>query len=77
MLEYLSLPEDSPERNIMERRYGKASIRKLVVQYEEDQANKKLIDSSTTACPSCRVKVEKSMGCNHVCDYAYHMSAPT
>lgn len=35
-------------------------------KFEEDQANKKWLDQSTMGCPSCHVKVEKSVGCNHV-----------
>lgn len=50
----------------MERQFGRANIRKLVVKYEEDQANKKWLDQSTMACPTCHVHVEKSLGCNHV-----------
>ena len=66
VLEYTMLPAGSPEREVIERRYGKANVKRLVAKYEEDQANKKWLDHSTMACPSCRVKVEKSVGCNHV-----------
>lgn len=66
IVEYLAVPEGSHERMLIERRYGKANTRRLVARYEEDQANKKWMDQSTMACPSCRVKVEKSMGCNHM-----------
>ena len=50
----------------MERRYGKKNLKRLVVKYEEDRANREWLEKSTKACPSCHVHVEKSMGCNHV-----------
>ncbi|EKM60880.1 uncharacterized protein PHACADRAFT_247093 [Phanerochaete carnosa HHB-10118-sp] len=66
VLEYISLPEGCTEREQIERRYGKANLTRLVAKYEEDRANKKWLDQSTMGCPSCRIKVEKSMGCNHM-----------
>lgn len=39
---------------------------KLVATYEEEQANKVWLESSTMACPGCQIHVEKSLGCNHV-----------
>ena len=66
VMEYMQLPEGSAGRELMERRYGKANLRRLVAKYEEDQANKQWLDKSTMSCPSCHVKVEKSVGCNHV-----------
>lgn len=64
--EYMTLPEGSSQRRLIEQRYGKANVKRLVAAFEEELANKKWLDSSTMACPSCRVKVEKSVGCNHV-----------
>ena len=66
VLEYLALPEGSSERFVIEKRFGEANIVKLVAMYEEEQANKQWLASSTTACPGCNVRVEKSLGCNHV-----------
>jgi len=66
VLEYILLPAGCTERERIERRYGKANLARLVAKYEEDQANKKWLDKSTMTCPSCRIKVEKSMGCNHM-----------
>jgi E3 ubiquitin-protein ligase RNF14 len=66
VLEYMNLPENSPERALMERRYGRANLRRLKAKFEEDQANKKWLDEATMTCPGCRIKVEKSHGCNHV-----------
>ncbi|KZT74831.1 hypothetical protein DAEQUDRAFT_700902 [Daedalea quercina L-15889] len=66
VLEYLALPEGSPEREVLERRFGRNNIRKLVAKYNEEQANKQWLDSSTMSCPSCQVHVEKSLGCNHM-----------
>ncbi|ESK85858.1 e3 ubiquitin-protein ligase rnf14 [Moniliophthora roreri MCA 2997] len=64
--EYLALPDDSPERTTMERRFGKKNIQKLVRTFNEEQANKKWLEASTMACPGCGVNVEKSLGCNHM-----------
>ncbi|KZT06754.1 RWD-domain-containing protein [Laetiporus sulphureus 93-53] len=66
VLEYLALPEDSPERVLMERRFGRTNMRKLVAKYEEEQANKRWLEQSTMECPRCHVHVEKSLGCNHM-----------
>jgi len=66
VLEYMELPEDSPERMILERRFGKKNIQKLVSKFEEEQANKQWLEQSTMDCPSCHVHVEKSLGCNHM-----------
>jgi hypothetical protein len=60
--EYLAVPEDSPSRVLLERRYGKA---KLMAQIAEKR-NLEWIGRSTKACPKCHVHVEKSHGCNHV-----------
>ncbi|THH21564.1 hypothetical protein EW146_g36 [Bondarzewia mesenterica] len=66
IMEYMSLPEDSPSRLVLEQRYGRANINRLVAKYREDQANRQWLESSTMACPGCQVKVEKSVGCNHM-----------
>lgn len=65
-MEYIALPQDDPQREMIERRYGKGNVTRLVKKFEEDQANKQWLDKSTIGCPSCHVKVEKSVGCNHV-----------
>jgi E3 ubiquitin-protein ligase RNF14 len=66
VLDYLALPEGSSERVFMERRFGRDNIIRLVMTFEEEQANKEWLKSSTTPCPGCNVSVEKSLGCNHV-----------
>ncbi|KAF9229656.1 hypothetical protein BS17DRAFT_771752 [Gyrodon lividus] len=66
ILEYLSAPPDSDERRAIERRYGRSNILKLVKQHEEEKENRKWMDASTMLCPGCEVRVEKSMGCNHM-----------
>jgi len=64
--EYVNLEEGSPKRVLIEQRYGKATILRLVAKYEEDRSNAEWFTSSTMPCPGCRVNVEKSAGCNHV-----------
>ena len=66
IINYLSAPPDSSERRAIERRYGRGNVLRLVRQQEEEQENRKWLDSSTMACPGCEVRVEKSVGCNHV-----------
>lgn len=65
-MEYLDLPEGSPERAAVERKFGKGVVLKHVRDYEEERATTEWLQSSTTACPACHVPVEKSIGCNHV-----------
>ena len=52
----------------MEQRFGRVAIRRLVAQYEEDQANLEWLTKFTTKCPGCCCHVEKTKGCNHVRD---------
>lgn len=51
---------------MLQRRYGKANLEKMVRRSKEDRANREWLDKSTMACPGCGVHTEKSMGCNHV-----------
>ncbi|KIY63681.1 hypothetical protein CYLTODRAFT_425899 [Cylindrobasidium torrendii FP15055 ss-10] len=64
--QYLATTEGSMEREMLLRQYGRSYVEKLLKRWEEEQANNKLLESSTTACPGCSVRVEKSMGCNHM-----------
>ncbi|KAI0359180.1 RWD-domain-containing protein [Trametes cingulata] len=67
LLEYMALPEDSPERTKMEMRYGRTTIQKLVEEYEQERAFNEWLERSTgTPCPGCDLRVEKSAGCNHM-----------
>ncbi|KAJ6574866.1 hypothetical protein B0H19DRAFT_1126090 [Mycena capillaripes] len=66
VLEYLAFEVDSNERHLMEQRFGKIILRKLVAKYQEEQLNKKWLDESTMACPGCSLNIEKSLGCNHM-----------
>ena len=66
IMEYMDLPEGSSERTALERKFGRHVILKLVKDYEEEESTKQWMQSSTTACPRCKVSIEKSMGCNHV-----------
>jgi E3 ubiquitin-protein ligase RNF14 len=65
VMEYLASEEDSEERSVIEQRYGKNNIVRLVHRYQEEVANKEWLDKSTTGCPGCSCHVEKTMGCNH------------
>ncbi|TFK76877.1 RWD-domain-containing protein [Pluteus cervinus] len=64
--EYLGHPEGSEGRTMLERRFGKKNIQRLVAVFLEEQANKEWLKASTMACPGCQVHVEKTLGCNHM-----------
>ncbi|KAF8316062.1 RWD-domain-containing protein [Clavulina sp. PMI_390] len=65
--EYLELAEGSPRRILMERMLGGSKIlQKMIKQYQEDEENRKWLESSATRCPGCQVFCEKSHGCNHM-----------
>ncbi|KAL0252531.1 hypothetical protein I308_101923 [Cryptococcus tetragattii IND107] len=66
VLEYLKYPEGSKGRLAMERQRGKANLERMVSKWREDEMNKQWLHSRTKACPSCSVRVEKSVGCNHM-----------
>jgi hypothetical protein len=66
VLEYLQTEEWSQHRRDIERQYGRATILKLVKNYQEEIVNQQYMKASTTGCPKCDVRVEKSHGCNHV-----------
>ncbi|KAJ3870155.1 hypothetical protein EV359DRAFT_69515 [Lentinula novae-zelandiae] len=66
VLDYLALPEDSPGRKIIENRFGRSIVAKMVVAYQEEQAFKQWLANSSTPCPGCKVHIEKSLGCNHM-----------
>lgn len=65
-LEYLEASEGSEVRARLERRYGRANIRRLIATYEEEKANQKWLSTSTMKCPGCQCHIEKTLGCNHV-----------
>ena len=67
VMEYLDLPEDSSERRTLEQKFGKGVVLRLVRQYQEEKSTDEWLENSTTNCPGCKVHVEKSLGCNHVC----------
>ena len=62
LTEYLNLPEDSPRRLIMERNMGRANLHRMIKQNAEDELNRKYLEESTTGCPHCGVRCEKSHG---------------
>ncbi|KAL5534625.1 hypothetical protein ACEPAG_1088 [Sanghuangporus baumii] len=66
VMEYLDLPEGSPERAALERQFGRSTLLKLVKEYEEEKSTVEWLQNSTTTCPGCSVPVEKSVGCNHM-----------
>jgi E3 ubiquitin-protein ligase RNF14 len=71
VLEYLAFSEGDVKRIEIERRWGRANVRRLVKKYEEDRKNREWIEKSTIGCPGCGVHVQKSVGCNHVSGVVY------
>jgi len=66
VLEYLSYPENSPQRKLMEARRGRTNLERMVSKWREDEENRKWLESKTRPCSGCGVRVEKSHGCNHM-----------
>ncbi|KZO94985.1 hypothetical protein CALVIDRAFT_546095 [Calocera viscosa TUFC12733] len=66
VVEYRKASEGSQARKVIEQRYGRANVLRLVAQYEEDEMNRAWLKQSTMPCPGCQVFVEKSFGCNHM-----------
>lgn len=63
---YQKAAEGSTTRREMELRYGKANLERMVRNHEEETQNRAYIESNTQKCPCCSVRIEKSMGCNHM-----------
>ncbi|EJD04378.1 uncharacterized protein FOMMEDRAFT_167576 [Fomitiporia mediterranea MF3/22] len=66
IMEYLGLPEGSPGRAALERKFGKGVVLRLVKAYEDEKSTNEWLQGSTTSCPGCNIAVEKSTGCNHM-----------
>jgi E3 ubiquitin-protein ligase RNF14 len=64
--EYLAFLPGSREREVLEQRFGRRYVLELAQKYEDERINKERIKETTTPCPGCGVRVEKSSGCNHV-----------
>lgn len=63
---YQKAGEGSIVRREMEIKYGKANLERMVRNHEEETQNRQYIESNTQKCPCCAVRIEKSMGCNHM-----------
>ncbi|UZJ51940.1 hypothetical protein CBS101457_001260 [Exobasidium rhododendri] len=63
---YQRAEEGSTIRREMEVKYGKSNLERMVKNHEEEVQNKEYIESHTQRCPCCSVRIEKSMGCNHM-----------
>jgi hypothetical protein len=63
---YQKASEGSTTRREMELRYGKANLERMILKHEEETQNREYIESNTQKCPCCSVRIEKSMGCNHM-----------
>ncbi|KIK71274.1 hypothetical protein GYMLUDRAFT_211354 [Collybiopsis luxurians FD-317 M1] len=66
VLDYLALPEGSAARKIIEQRFGRTIVAKMVAAYHEEQAFKQWLADSAATCPGCNIHIEKSVGCNHM-----------
>ncbi|KAJ7597283.1 RWD-domain-containing protein, partial [Mycena floridula] len=62
--EYLTADDNG--KRLMEIRFGRKNMLRLVANYEEARLNTELLKSSTQPCPGCNIRVEKSLGCNHM-----------
>lgn len=63
---YLSLSPSSPDRALMEQKFGRKTLETMVRKYEEEQQTQQWLSDYTTPCPTCGIAIEKSYGCNHM-----------
>ncbi|TKY85641.1 hypothetical protein EX895_005180 [Sporisorium graminicola] len=63
---YLSLSPLSPDRALMEQKFGRKTLETMVRKYEEEQQTQQWLSDYTTPCPTCGIAIEKSYGCNHM-----------
>ncbi|SPO25967.1 related to ring finger protein 14 [Ustilago trichophora] len=63
---YLSLPASSPDRALMEQKFGRKTLETMARKYEEEQQTQQWLSDYTTPCPTCGIAIEKSYGCNHM-----------
>lgn len=63
---YLSLSASSPDRALMEQKFGRKTLETMVRKYEEEQQTQQWLSHFTTPCPTCAIAIEKSYGCNHM-----------
>ncbi|SJX62728.1 related to ring finger protein 14 [Sporisorium reilianum f. sp. reilianum] len=63
---YLSLSPSSPDRALMEQKFGRKTLETMVRKYQEEQQTQQWLSDYTTPCPTCGIAIEKSYGCNHM-----------
>lgn len=63
---YQKTAEGSMERKMMEMKYGKVNLERMVRTFEEEKSNRAWIEANTQRCPCCHVNITKSFGCNHM-----------
>uniref|UniRef100_V5EU91 RBR-type E3 ubiquitin transferase n=2 Tax=Kalmanozyma brasiliensis (strain GHG001) TaxID=1365824 RepID=V5EU91_KALBG len=63
---YLSLAPSSPDRLLMQQKFGRKTLETMVRKYEEEQQTQRWLSDYTTPCPTCGIAIEKSYGCNHM-----------
>ncbi|KAI6102359.1 hypothetical protein EDD16DRAFT_1522471 [Pisolithus croceorrhizus] len=56
VLAYLATSEDGQIR--LEQHYGRASLQRMERQHQENEENRKWLESSTTKCPGCALRKE-------------------
>ena len=54
---------DEAGQAVIERKYGANLIKRMVKSALEDRANESWKEAKTTACPGCKLRVERSQGC--------------
>ncbi|KJA25944.1 hypothetical protein HYPSUDRAFT_340249 [Hypholoma sublateritium FD-334 SS-4] len=64
--QYSAAAKGSRDRALIESRYGKETLVRLVKEHEDQQATESWITESTSVCPGCQSHVQKSDGCNHM-----------
>lgn len=70
---YAQTAENSSEKLALERKYGRKYLQRLLSEFVEAESNRRIIESTSQACPNCFVRTEKISGCNHMsCRCNFH-----
>ncbi|KAL7750903.1 hypothetical protein RI367_003482 [Sorochytrium milnesiophthora] len=62
--EYLAADDDG--KRAFEYKYGVVAIKRVLHEYEEEQASRQWMRDNAMPCPGCQTFVVKSSGCNHM-----------
>lgn len=59
---YIALDEQDPRRRALEAQFGKKTLERMALEYQQEKENLAWLKEKTMACPGCETHVEKSQG---------------